>query len=95
MKEADPLPSVDILVLVDNDLNNPVEVGSAGRHKELPRRFNITLKTGGNQTPQLWSGCLGLGLTRLAAVFLKKYGFNANSGQWPARVTDAFHKAED
>ena len=71
-----PLPSVDVVVLFDN-ADPHLEVASAGRSDVIPRRFQISTE----DKSCLWSGCLGVGLTRVAFAFLRQHGFQANA--WP------------
>ena len=71
-----PQPSIDILCKYQGA---DLEIASAGRDLTLPRRFQISLT--GQPNVNLWSGCLGIGLTRLAAAFLDHWGFDLD--KWP------------
>lgn len=62
-----------------------LELASAGRSDLLPRRFDIKMD---NSSDPLWSGCMGLGLTRIAAAFLVKAGIDPQS--WPNRIRRVF-----
>ncbi len=68
-----------------------IEIGSTGRHDSLPRRFQIKLKDNGGREISAWSGCLGIGVTRLAAVFLSAHGFDVN--KWPERILRYYNQA--
>lgn len=81
--------SIDVCVPYHSE-KEPLEIASAGRHDMLPKRFQI--KVGSSEEAMYpWSGCLGIGLTRLAAVFLKKHGFNTN--EWPKEIQRYFEDA--
>jgi len=92
INEVYPLPSVDILTSYESYNGGKLEVGSAGRHDRLAHRFEIKVNSG-KQVFYPWSGCLGIGLTRLAAAFLNRYGFDPNSKNWPSLVKTAFQRA--
>jgi hypothetical protein len=84
-----PKASVDILTAYQG--RNDLEVGSASRHDRLPRRFEIKASLPNGSSVHPWSGCLGIGLTRLAAAFVDKHGFEPN--KWPSRVKRLFQEA--
>jgi hypothetical protein len=78
-----PKASVDILTTFQG--GNYLEVATASRYDRLPRRFEINARLADGSCVHPWSGCLGIGLTRLAAVFLEKHGFEPD--KWPKPVT--------
>lgn len=83
-------PSIDIVV-PDREGGQPFEVGSAGRHDSLPRRFQIKIQDATGKEVSAWSGCLGIGLTRLAHVFLSTHDFD--SAKWPEKMKRYFQEA--
>lgn len=89
LSELFPVASVDILTAYQD--RRDLEVASASRHDLLPRRFEIKVKQRGGDAMHPWSGCLGIGLTRLAAAFLHKHGFDQT--HWPTRVKRYFDEA--
>lgn len=90
VKLAQQANSIDIIAEYPD---TQVEVASSGRHDSLPRRFQIQLQDETGKALDAWSGCLGLGLTRLAAVFLNTHGFDIE--HWPERIRRYFQEASE
>jgi hypothetical protein len=86
LPELYPQASVDILTTFQG--SNDLEVATASRYDRLPRRFEIKALLADGSCVHPWSGCLGIGLTRLAAAFLEKHGFETD--KWPKPVTRLF-----
>ncbi len=86
------VPSVDVIVH-DPESGEYMEIASAGRHEKLPRRFQISIEPmADNPAPLAWSGCLGIGITRVAAAFLKKHGLDPDN--WPREFKGVFDRTE-
>ena len=76
-----PFQSVDLLVDCGG---TDIEVVSAARHSFLASRFKMTAHDAAGHALDVWSGCLGVGLTRVAAAFLAEHSFD--STRWPDGV---------
>lgn len=81
VKKLAHLPTIDFLGPWQDD--QFVEIASSSRHDRLPKRFEIKVGLGEGKTEAPWSGCLGIGLTRLAASFLSTHGFDPDKWTTP------------
>jgi seryl-tRNA synthetase len=81
--------AVDVLTFYGT---NTLEIASAARHQHLAKRFGIRVQADGGKTEDAWSGCLGIGLTRLAAAFLDKHGFEVE--RWPKYMQTRFKELD-
>jgi seryl-tRNA synthetase len=86
VSRLDASASVD--VITRDQGGEPLEIVSAGRHDSLPRRFEIEVTKPDGTVTNPWSGCLGIGLTRLALAFLSKHDFDPS--KWPPRPKRIF-----
>lgn len=90
-ERAHDLPSIDLLF--DSQHQFPrsnegfIELASAGRHNQLPPRYKIKQA---DSTNPVWSGCCGLGLTRLVFAFLAVHGFSQDA--WPNPFRDEYYR---
>jgi seryl-tRNA synthetase len=79
-----PFSSID-LICKYNEFN--MEIVSACRYDKIPERFNIRSS---NTKNKLWSGCLGVGLSRLALSFLINHGFDIEKWDETCKIKHIF-----